>query len=60
MPRGFHDSKDMLEIPNIYPVQLQLERGDAVLRDGNTLHRGTPNLKDVVRPMLDQTYKKRV
>ena len=27
------------------------------LRDGNILHRGTPNLTDEPRPMLDQTYK---
>ena len=60
LPRRFHDTQDLLQIPNIYPVQLQLERGDALLRDGNTLHRGTPNLTDAVRPMLDQTYKKLV
>ena len=58
LPRGFHDTEDMVHIPNIYPALLQLRRGDAVLRDGNTLHRGTPNLTDAVRPMLDQTYKK--
>jgi hypothetical protein len=58
VPRGFHDTTELLQVPNIYPVQLHLERGDAVLRDGNTLHRGTPNLTDTVRPMLDQTYKK--
>jgi hypothetical protein len=34
------------------------DRGDALLRDGNGLHRGTPNLTDEPRPMLDQTYKK--
>ena len=33
---------------------------DAILRDGNILHRGTPNLTDAPRPMLDQTYKKNV
>jgi hypothetical protein len=28
-----------------------------VLRDGNTLHRGAPNLVDTPRAMLDQTYR---
>ena len=42
----------------VYPHRLRLRRGDALLRDGNTLHRGTPNLEDHPRPMLDQTYKK--
>jgi ectoine hydroxylase-related dioxygenase (phytanoyl-CoA dioxygenase family) len=46
------------EIANLYIHQLRLQPGDAVLRDGNILHRGTPNLTDHVRPMLDQTYKK--
>jgi len=46
------------EIANVYPHRLRLHPGDAVLRDGNLLHRGTPNLTDRVRPMLDQTYKK--
>lgn len=58
LPRRFHDSADTLAIPHIYPALVQLERGDAILRDGNALHRGTPNLTDRVRPMLDQTYKR--
>ncbi len=45
-------------VDNIYPYLLRLNRGDAIFRDGNILHRGTPNLGDRVRPMLDQTYKK--
>jgi len=45
-------------VDNIYPHLLRLNRGDAIFRDGNILHRGTPNLSDRVRPMLDQTYKK--
>jgi hypothetical protein len=48
----------VVEVPRIYPVLLTLDRGDVVLRDGNGLHRGTPNLTETVRPMLDQTYKK--
>ena len=58
LPRRYHSSPLLLELPQIHPVQLRLDRGDVVLRDGNTLHRGTPNLTDAVRPMLDQTYKK--
>jgi Phytanoyl-CoA dioxygenase (PhyH) len=46
-----------LDIPNIYSVRPDLRRGDAILRDGNTLHRGAPNLTDVPRAMLDQTYR---
>jgi hypothetical protein len=41
-------------------VSPRLSPGDAILRDGNILHRGTPNLTDSPRPMLDQTYKKNV
>jgi hypothetical protein len=60
LPRRFHDTGDLLEVPNLYPVRLDLRRGDAVLRDGNALHRGTPNLTEKPRPMLDQTYKKKL
>jgi len=28
-----------------------------MLRDGNTLHRGAPNLTETPRAMLDQTYR---
>jgi ectoine hydroxylase-related dioxygenase (phytanoyl-CoA dioxygenase family) len=57
LPRSFH-MDSVTDVAHIYPVLLTLQRGDAVLRDGNALHRGTPNLTDEVRPMLDQTYKK--
>ena len=57
LPRNFWEDKDIRAV-NAYPVRLDLRLGDAVLRDGNTLHRGTPNLTDRPRPMLDQTYKK--
>lgn len=55
-PRSFQ-SYSFVRIPHVYPVAPQLRRGDALLRDGNLLHRGTPNLTDAPRPMLDQTYK---
>jgi hypothetical protein len=58
LSRSFLGAASFVEIPNIYSVPLRLQRGDAVFRDGNALHRGTPNLTDHPRPMLDQTYKK--
>jgi hypothetical protein len=47
----------LLDIANVYSVRPDLRRGDALLRDGNTLHRGAPNLVDMPRAMLDQTYR---
>ena len=44
-------------IPRIHPVKILMGRGDAMLRDGNALHRGTPNLMDQPRILLDQTYR---
>jgi hypothetical protein len=44
-------------IPRIYPVRILMQRGDAMLRDGNALHRGTPNLTERPRILLDQTYR---
>lgn len=57
LPRSFL-KLGFLELPHLFSARLDLRRGDALLRDGNTLHRGTPNLTDHPRPMLDQTYKK--
>jgi hypothetical protein len=54
LPRDFGG---VLGVANIYPYRLNLALGDAVFRDSNILHRGTPNLTDRVRPMLDQTYR---
>jgi len=56
LPRNFLNNT-FKDVVNIYPAPLRLRRGDALLRDGNGLHRGTPNLTDRPRPMLDQTYK---
>ncbi len=55
-PRTFFD-EPIEEIGNVYGIRLDLRRGDAVLRDGHTLHRGAPNMIDVPRAMLDQTYR---
>jgi ectoine hydroxylase-related dioxygenase (phytanoyl-CoA dioxygenase family) len=56
LPRSFL-ADPFKDVAHIYPVPLRLRLGDALLRDGNGLHRGTPNLTDAPRPMLDQTYK---
>jgi ectoine hydroxylase-related dioxygenase (phytanoyl-CoA dioxygenase family) len=40
-----------------HSVKLLTRRGDCIVRDGNMLHRGTPNLTDRPRIMLDQTYR---
>lgn len=44
-------------ISQVHSVKLLLNRGDCVLRDGNALHRGTPNITDRPRILLDQTYR---
>jgi hypothetical protein len=61
LPGSHHLPRDfagVVGVANIYPYLLRLNVGDALFRDGNILHRGTPNLGEQVRPMLDQTYKK--
>ncbi len=61
LPGSHHLPRDfagVVGVPNLYPYVLRMNVGDAVFRDGNILHRGTPNFGDEVRPMLDQTYKK--
>ena len=40
-----------------HSVKVLTRRGDCILRDGNMLHRGTPNLTGEARIMLDQTYR---
>ncbi|HYV86435.1 MAG TPA: phytanoyl-CoA dioxygenase family protein [Patescibacteria group bacterium] len=53
-----HDcAAHILEVPHIYPTRILLRRGDAMLRDGNALHRGTTNMTDEPRVLLDQTYR---
>jgi hypothetical protein len=49
--------RHIYSIPEIYPVKLMMRRGDALLRDGNLLHRGTTNVTDAPRVLLDQTYR---
>jgi len=53
-----HGTYELLaRVPQLHPVRLLLRRGDAMLRDGNALHRGTANLTDRPRILLDQTYR---
>lgn len=49
--------KVIYAIPEIHSLKILMRRGDAMLRDGNLLHRGTPNLTDAPRILLDQTYR---
>jgi ectoine hydroxylase-related dioxygenase (phytanoyl-CoA dioxygenase family) len=44
-------------MPRVHSVKILMNRGDAMLRDGNLLHRGSPNLTDDPRILLDQTYR---
>ena len=57
LPYSSINTSGFLDVPNLYSIRLDLHRGDAVLRDGNTVHRGMSNLSDEPRPMLDQTYR---
>jgi hypothetical protein len=57
LPRNYNDDFDLRLVPHVWPVRPELRVGDALLRDGHTLHRGTPNLSDAPRPMLDRTYR---
>jgi hypothetical protein len=50
-------TRNVQEIAHLYPVRLDLAVGDALLRDGNGLHRGSPNVSEEPRLMLDQTYR---
>jgi hypothetical protein len=50
-------SRSVQDLGHLYPARFDLSLGDALLRDGNGLHRGTPNVSDAPRLMLDQTYR---
>jgi len=52
-----HDVKEIYSIRQVHAVRLLTSTGDCILRDGNALHRGTPNLTSSPRVMLGQTYK---
>lgn len=44
-------------LPLVYSTKLMLRRGDVFLRDGDLIHRGTPNQTDEPRPLYSQIYK---
>jgi hypothetical protein len=44
-------------LPATYSHRLLMRRGDAFLRDGELIHRGSPNRSDRPRPLYSQTYK---
>ena len=52
------EMKHIYRIPQVHSVKVLMKRGDCLLRNGNLLHRGTPNLSDAPRVLLDQTYRR--
>jgi hypothetical protein len=53
-----HDCAEFInDVPQIFPVRVLLRVGDAMVRDGNGLHRGTCNITQRPRILLDRTYR---
>jgi ectoine hydroxylase-related dioxygenase (phytanoyl-CoA dioxygenase family) len=52
-----HCAEHIYDVPQIYPVRVLLRVGDAMVRDGNGLHRGTCNMSKQPRILLDRTYR---
>ncbi len=44
-------------VPRLHSARLLMKKGDVLLRDGDIIHRGTPNLSDKPRPLYSQLYK---
>jgi len=44
-------------LPRVYSTRLLMSRGDVLLRDGDLIHRGTPNRSDTPRPLYSLIYK---
>jgi len=44
-------------LSRVYSTKILTRKGDAYLRDGDLIHRGTPNLSDKPRPLYSQIYK---
>jgi hypothetical protein len=57
--RMHHDDcrEHLYDVPEVHAVRLHFRLGDAMLRDGNMLHRGTSNTVAEPRVLLDQTYR---
>lgn len=53
----FGVQEHIYRMTRVHSVKILMNRGDAMLRDGNLLHRGSPNLTDDPRILLDQTYR---
>jgi len=51
-------SDAVASLPNLFSARLLMKRGDCFLRDGDLIHRGTPNRGNVPRPLYSQTYKR--
>eukprot|EP00747_Dinoflagellata_sp_TGD_P197269 gnl/TRDRNA2_/TRDRNA2_68455_c0_seq1.p1 gnl/TRDRNA2_/TRDRNA2_68455_c0~~gnl/TRDRNA2_/TRDRNA2_68455_c0_seq1.p1 ORF type:complete len:192 (-),score=15.25 gnl/TRDRNA2_/TRDRNA2_68455_c0_seq1:517-1062(-) len=45
------DADTLLETGSLQPIPLHMQRGDVMIRDLRTLHRGSPNLDGFPRPM---------
>lgn len=57
--RMHHDDcrENIYDVPHLHTARLRFRIGDAMLRDGNMLHRGTSNTAPEPRILLDQTYR---
>ena len=57
--RMHHDDcrANIYDVPQLHLARLTFRLGDAMLRDGNMLHRGTSNTVAEPRVLLDQTYR---
>lgn len=57
--RMHHDDcrANIYALPQLHIARLHFRLGDAMLRDGNMLHRGTSNTVAEPRVLLDQTYR---
>eukprot|EP00928_Gymnodinium_smaydae_P036473 TRINITY_DN25490_c0_g1_i1.p1 TRINITY_DN25490_c0_g1~~TRINITY_DN25490_c0_g1_i1.p1 ORF type:complete len:282 (+),score=57.71 TRINITY_DN25490_c0_g1_i1:33-878(+) len=45
------EADNLLEVGSLKPERLHMRRGDVMIRDLRTLHRGSPNLEAAPRPM---------
>ncbi len=53
----FEGDEAVQKLPQTYFTRILTRRGDCFLRDGDLIHRGTPNQTDVPRPLYSQIYK---